>query len=466
MSQKSIATGFLNRSSRLVGMAAKVASQELRHGWRRRLADTAEQVGASELRARVEQARVLAQGLGELKGAAMKVGQLLSIDSGDLIPEQASEILSRLQGKAEPVGFDVMKRVLEEDLGPTYRDRFDRLEGQAAAAASIGQVHRGWVDGSPVAVKIQYPGVAASIDSDMKLLATIADGWLTMTRSRIDVDETLEEMRTLLHLEADYERELRFLQAYGAALTGDRRFVVPSAVSELCGPRVLTMTWQDGMTLRQWLATAPSPVERQQFATAMLDLFCDEFVDWGMVQTDPNHGNFLVDDEGRIVLLDFGATLRYDPAFRAEYARLLRTVATKDVAATVQAGIDFGVFDPREPAETGKLFAEMLFTSIAPFEAPMQPFVFRNEAYAAQARDIGRRFTASLKYSPPPRKLLFLHRKLGGIFQLLRKVDVAVDLSPYWHRMIAGGPTPQRRLEPSSARRPSDAALSQAALVF
>ena len=171
-------------------------------------------------------------------------------------------------------------------------------------------------------------------------------------------------------------------------------------------------------------------------ARAILDLYCREFFSWGLVQTDPNHGNFLMRDDGRIVLLDFGATLEYDAQFRAEYVHLLRTVETKDVGATVQAGIDFRILDPREPEEPRRLFAEMLFNAMEPFEPGAQPFVFRDQGYAERARDIGRRFTRSLKFSPPPKKLIFLHRKLGGIFHLLRRLDVQLDLYPYWMRMV------------------------------
>ncbi len=117
--------------------------------------------------------------------------------------------------------------------------------------------------------------------------------------------------------------------------------------------------------------------------------------------------------------------------------QLLRAVRTGDRAIIVADTIDFGLFDARESAEVGDLFAAMLQSSIEPFDPDRQPFLFRDEAYAARSRDVIQRFTRGLRYSPPPRPLLFLHRKLGGIFQLLRRLDVELDLRPYWDKMVA-----------------------------
>jgi aarF domain-containing kinase len=436
MNDEAVKTGLWSRSSRILGMAAKVAGHEVRHGVRKRLASSADKLAGAELRTRIAQAKIITENLSELKGAVMKAGQLLSIDASDILPEEATEILSKLQGKADPVDFSLLYEVLLDDLGHERLGRLEGLNPEAAASASIGQVHRASIRGQPVAVKIQYPGIAKSIDSDMKMMGKLADSWLTLTRSRIDIEETLEEMRLILHLEADYVRERVHLEEYRERLGDDRRFVVPKTYAELCGERVLTMSWEDGHALKDWIAAGPSREQRVAFARAVLDLFCKEFFEWGFVQTDPNHGNFLVRDDGRIVLLDFGATLRYDETFRRDYVELLKIIASKDVNATVQAGIEFGIFDPREPELPRRLFAEMLFSSMQPFEAQMQPFEFRDDAYAARSREIATRFTRSLEFSPPPRKLLFLHRKLGGIFQLLRRLNVTLDLQPYWAKMV------------------------------
>jgi len=448
----------MSRSSRLIGMAAKVASQEMRQRMRGKLTSSADKLASSELATRIAQARVITENLGELKGAAMKAGQLLSIDASEVLPPEATDILAKLQGMADPVAFEHLEAVLLEDLGEERLARLEGLEREAAAAASIGQVHRALLDGEPVAVKVQYPGIADSIDADVKMLEKLADTFTVLARSKIEVAELFEEMRHILHLEADYRRELENLLHYRRLLEDDDRFVVPRGFPDTSGRRVLTMSWERGTPLKDWIAAEPPHHEREAFGQAILDLYCREFYRWGFVQTDPNHGNYLYrEDTKQIVLLDFGATLRFPADFRDRYVELLQIIATRERAAIIQSGIDFGLLDPREPQEARDNYADMMLCALEPFEPERQPFRFRDGDYHARARDIGSRFTRSLVYSPPPRQIIFLHRKLGGIFQLLKRLDLTLDLVPYWEQMV--GPVP------SSGRRHATGPISEQASV-
>lgn len=427
------------RSKTVLAMAAGIASKELKHRLRAGLSATAERVASSELKTRIEQATLMAESLGRLKGAFMKAGQLLSLDATEFLPPEANAILSKLQGQAEPVDFAVVRGVLERELGPAGLAALVELDERPAASASIGQVHRATVDGRPVAIKVQYPGIAESIDSDIATLAKLGSGWLTISRRQIELEQVFEELRATLHLEADYLRERHYLERFSALLANDERFVLPRAYAELSTKRVLTMSWEEGMPLGGWIAEGQTYAARELLGRALLDLYCLEFFTWGVVQTDPNYGNFLVRPDGRtMVLLDFGATVEYDDVFRQRYIELLRTVARGVPSEIVDAGIAFDLLDAREPAEARELFAAMMKSSMEPFEARHQPFYFRDADYAVRSRDVGFAFARSLRYSPPPRRLLFLHRKLGGLFQLLRRLDLRLDLVPYWERMVSG----------------------------
>ena len=417
-------------------MAAGVAKHELGHRVRTGLASAQEKIDASELRTRIEQAKILAESLGRLKGAFMKAGQMLSIDASDFLPPEAVEIMAKLQGAAEPVDFAVLREVLVAELGPAL-GRLEDLDPTPAASASIGQVHRARVDGERVAVKIQYPGIAESIDSDMAILAKVAGTLSGVARRDIDLAGTFEELRSLLHFEADYVRERAFMDRFRALVADDPRWVVPRSHAELSTGRVLTMEWAEGESLHAWIRGAPDAAARTALARSILDLYCREFFVWGVVQTDPNFGNFLVQRDGTLVLLDFGATLEYEPGFRARYKELLRVVASGRRDEMIATGVDQGLIDGRESDETKLLFAEMLVSAVEPFDLSRQPFVFRDEDYARRSSETVQRFVRSLRYSPPPRQLLFLHRKLGGIFQLLKRLDVTLDLAPYWEQMIA-----------------------------
>jgi predicted unusual protein kinase regulating ubiquinone biosynthesis (AarF/ABC1/UbiB family) len=438
---EAVQTGVFSRSRSMLAMAAGVARHELSHRVRSSLSSSAERLARSELATRIEQAKLVAESLGRLKGAVMKAGQLVSLDASEFLPPEAVEILSKLQGEAEPVAFDVIRAVLASELGEEGLARLEGLETRAAASASIGQVHRATVDGARVAVKVQYPGIAESIDADIALLEKLGTGWLTLARRDIDASGLFEELRSILHLEADYDRERTYLERYRELASGDPRYHVPRAYADLSTRRVLTMSWEDGLPLGAWVRAEPSIEARVRFAEAVLDLYCLEFFRWGVVQTDPNYGNFLVDrtrgpDGGALTLLDFGATLEYEPEFRVRYTELLRTIARGDRAGILDAGVAFDILDPREDQAVRDLFVEMMEGAMEPFHASRQPFVFRDAEYAARSRDVITRFTRGLRYSPPPRHLIFLHRKLGGLFQMLKRLDVTLDLRPYWDQMV------------------------------
>lgn len=424
------------RSKSLLGVAAGVVGHELKHQVSSRLS-AREKLGLAELKTRIEQAKLMAAGFGRLKGAFMKAGQLLSIDASDLLPPEAVEILSKLQGQAEPIDFEIMHGVLASELGAERLAQLTELDPVAVASASIGQVYRANAFGEPVAIKVQYPGISESIDADVDLLEKLGQSWLTISRSKIDASGTFEELRTMLKLEADYTREREYLEKFRALLASDERFEVPRSLPALSTPRVLTMSWANGLALSEWIRSGPTLEERTWFGRTALDLYCREFFEWGLVQTDPNFGNFLVRPaERRIVLLDFGATIEYDDAFRKGYVELLRAVAGGDRGHIADHGVAFGLIDARESFATRELFVDMLLGSAEPFEASAQPFEFRNAEYAARSSVVVRRFVTALQFSPPPRRLIFLHRKLGGLFQLLKRLDLTLDLSPYWQRML------------------------------
>ena len=227
---KGVPTGLWSRSRSVLALSAGVAGHELRHKVRARLA-SADQLGFSELRARVAQAKLVAESLGRLKGAFMKAGQLLSIDAGDLLPPEALEILGTLQGQAEPVDFAVIQGVLERELGAERLQALTELESRPAASASIGQVDRARAFGMPVAVKVQYPGIAASIDADVALLEKLGKSWLS--RREIELTGTFDELRSILHLGADYVRERTYLERYGELVGRDSRYEVPRSFAVL-----------------------------------------------------------------------------------------------------------------------------------------------------------------------------------------------------------------------------------------
>lgn len=444
-----------SRSFKLLKLAAKVGTSELAQNIKSRLpgAEKKDSEEGERLRenARLDQAKWIVENLAQLKGAAMKVGQLLSIDSGDYFPPEAMAVLSKLQASAEPVEFAVLRKVLANDLGEKTLGDFDDLNETPDAAASIGQVHRARLGDKEVAIKIQYPGVADSIDSDLRILRGLATTVLSASGRDVDLTSFFQELTRVLKQESNYTEELQLMTEYRQHVLKSQTaenplYVVPEPISTHSGRRVLTMTWETGSGLEVWLRSRPSIERRERLAHAMLDLFCKEFFDWGLVQTDPNFANFLIGRDhktGRdtLVLLDFGAAIRYDEQFRNRYRRFLAAMGTLSAAHIIQDGIDFGLISERESDESKQLFADLMKHSIEPFYDKRQPFKFDDDDYAKRTREAGTRFAKSLRFSPPPEQIIFLHRKLGGMFNFVRKLDVNLDLTPYWNKMV-GSPPP------------------------
>ena len=433
--------GTTGRSLKLFSLAARVGTSEMAQSIKAKFSKASDELNAGKINARLEQAKWIAENLAQMKGAAMKVGQLLSIDAGDYFPPEAMAVLAKLQSSAEPMEFDVIREVLVEDIGEKKLGDFEDLSIVPDAAASIGQVHRAKLGDKKVAIKVQYPGVADSIESDLKILKRVAKSFMGMSGREMDLTELFHEFRRVLEQEADYHAEIELMKEYRTHVlavepAAQKLYRVPEPFESYSGKRVLTMSWENGVGIDSWMRSGPSLERRQKIAHALLDLFCREFFEWGLVQTDPNFANFLIGPDDALVLLDFGATLRYEDEFRVRYRNFLGAIASLDSAKIIAEGQAFGLISEKESDEAQRLFAELLMNSIEPFFASKQPFQFDDADYAKRSREIGTRFARELKFSPPPQRILFLHRKLGGIFNFVKKLDVKLDLTPYWKKMV------------------------------
>lgn len=420
----------LGRSLKLFSTVTQIASKEIGRKIKEVVQEQVEDNLPEVIKTRIEQAKILTQNLSQLKGAAMKVGQLISIDAADFLPPEAVEILSQLQNKSDPVEFEVMKDVILQELGDEKFNLIHHLNSETVAAASIGQVYRAKLQGSDIALKVQYPGVAQSIDSDISVLKKILIPILQVSGRKMNLDETFKEIEIMLKLEVDYSNEASCLLTYRDYIQSYPDYVVPTVYTDFSTKRLLCMSWEEGLMFTDWLKTNPSQDVKEALAIKILNLYMLEFFEWGFVQTDPNFGNFLVQENPlRLVLLDFGSTKRYERPFIESYKNLLQTFALKDLNSTVRIAIESGLLDERESIEAKNNFFEMMLIAMEPFWPENQPFSFADQDYAKRSREAVLKFSASLKYSPPPRQIIFLHRKLGGIFNLLKRMDVTLDLT-------------------------------------
>jgi predicted unusual protein kinase regulating ubiquinone biosynthesis (AarF/ABC1/UbiB family) len=372
--------------------------------------------------------------LAQLRGAAMKVGQLLSMDAGDLLPAELAEILARLRSNANPMLPKELALVLRTELGEQWQQHFSQFTFSPMAAASIGQVHLAHHDnGQKLAVKVQYPGVRQSIDSDvdnvamlLKISGLVPDG--------VDYRSLLEEAKLQLHQEADYVQEAAYLQRYRALLAGDEQFVLPVLYPELCTSQLMTMSFVDAVPIES-LEKYPQAV-RDQAMTQLFALLFREIFEFKLVQTDPNFANYLYQPESaKLVLLDFGACRDYPEQISQGYRLLLSAAVQNDRVGMELAMRQIGFFSQDIlPGQKQAILALVQLIS-----EPVQQnraYAFGQTDLAQRVRKAGTALSMQQNYwHTPPVAAIFLHRKMAGFYLLAARLNARVNvrqlLQPY-----------------------------------
>jgi len=429
---QAVPTSRLGRLIRLGGMATGVAGGMLLDGARQFAQGRRPSLGdllmtsANVLKVTTE--------LSNLRGAAMKVGQLLSMDAGEVLPPELSEILSRLRADAEPMPQAQLQAVLSRHWGRDWRTRFAHFSPHPIAAASIGQVHRGRTrDGRDLAIKIQYPGIRNSIDSDVSNVAALMR-MAGLVPPGLDIAPLLAEARRQLHEEADYIREGQHLQRFSELLAGSAEFAVPALHADFTTSDILAMSFVEATPLEQ-LTVAPQTV-RDRIMTLLIGLVARELFEFGLMQTDPNFANYRYNaSTQQIVLLDFGATRAFPTAMADNYRRLLQAGFAEDRAAIRQAAIAIGFFAERTPLRHQDAVLRLIELALVPLRHN-GAFDFGHGNLAARLRDGGLAIAAERDFvHAPPMDMMFLQRKVGGMFllasRLKARVHIRALLEPY-----------------------------------
>ncbi len=421
-----VPTGRMNRFFRLGATATQMAASGAAERARRLMKKAEEELPHALLTA--DNARLLAARLSKLRGAAMKVGQMLSLEGDSMLPQEFAQALEVLRSSAHRMPEEQVRAVLKKEYGRDWHSRFREVDLHPIASASIGQVHRAVThEGEELVLKIQYPGVSDSIESDVDNLRSL----LAMTRlvsSDIDLDALTREVKAELRREVDYEHELTNLLQYREALAGDRRFLLPRGFAEHSTKRVLAMERVPGVALLSWAQTA-SQEERNRIALLLLELLLNELFAFGLSQTDPNPGNYFYDAAtGCVVLLDFGAT-RAVPEHVAEmYKKATFAMVHRDREQIDAVLREMGVHEQ----EGGQLASILTDISLEVGE------VFEDRIYDFGATDLQKRVKASSRklmayrrdLRPPQAEYMFFQRKLSGMFLLCRQLGAQINLRP------------------------------------
>lgn len=369
----------------------------------------------------------LADRLSHLRGAAMKLGQMISMDAGDMLPPELANILASLRDKANFMPPRQLQQMLKAEWGNDWRKKFAEFQVRPIAAASIGQVHKAVThDGRTLAIKVQYPGIRESIDADVDNVATLLR-MSNMIPDQLDLFPLLEAAKAQLHEEADYQREGAQMQRYAQLLEDEKGFIVPTLDTEFTGDRVIAMSFEPGVPIES-LETADQD-KRNDVAERVIRLVMRELFEFGVMQTDPNFANFRYQPEtDSIVLLDFGATRDVSDAIQNSYRTLLIAALNDDRDGVMAASVEAGFVNPAALERHRDVMEHMTDIILNEFDND-GPFDFGDRAFVSVLRDEGMRIAADREaWHVPPAETLFVQRKVSGTAMLSARLKAKVPV--------------------------------------
>ena len=378
-------------------------------------------------------ARRLARHLAGLRGAAMKLGQLMSMEGKDLLPPEFADALGLLRDSGNSMPDSQLRRVLGQAYGHGWEAQFKDFDYAPIASASIGQVHRATTtDGRELALKIQYPGVARSIVSDVDNLAAM----LRVSRilpQQMDVSDLIAEAKRQLRREADYLLEAELAERYAESLGDSPGLRVPRVHRDLTTRHVLAMDYMSGVSLDTIAQPGASQKLRDSVGSRLQELVFRELFEFRSMQTDPNFGNYLFEpDSGDIILLDFGSTCEFSPQFTRRYAHITRAIIDGDDAALYAAATSIGYIHRDASDEHAAHILDLLYLACAPLRHKGRyDFAASELVGEVRKRALGM-MLGSEEFHAPPAETAFLHRKLIGSFLLCARINARVDM----HRLV------------------------------
>ena len=375
-------------------------------------------------------AEKLAKRLAGMRGAAMKMGQILSMESSDFLPREFADALAVLRDSANTMPHSQIRRVMGREYGKGWENRFEHFDFEPVAAASIGQVHRVVTkDGRDLALKIQYPGVAKSINSDVDNMAML----LHVTKIlpiEMDISGIIAEAKRQLQQEADYTIEANYLRDYRQLVQDEERFVVPRVHDDLTTKRILAMDFVSGEPLESLGEDGVDQEIRNSVGALLERLMFRELFEFRTMQSDPNFANYLYQPiEDRIVLLDFGSTVSFEKEFTDRYGQISRALIEEDDGAARHYAEQIGYLNPGDSSEHAERVLDVIRMVCEPIRYD-RIYNFGESDLFTRARDAGFEmvFSGSGEYRVPPPETIFLHRKLVGSFLLCARIRAMINV--------------------------------------
>lgn len=423
-----IPTSKVQRAMKVLGTGMKVGGNYIAH-----YSKSIVKSDVSKEALHTKNAEAVIETLGEMKGSALKMAQMLSMDEFSM-PESYQKAFQQAQHNAPPLSFPLIQKTIRTQLNADTEVLFDTFSRNALHAASIGQVHQATKDGKKLAVKIQYPGVADSIESDIKLMRPIAQR--AMHVSAKELDFYLDEVKQTMLEETDYTHELKMaltLKEQCAPLTN---LIIPAYHKELSSKKVLTMDWIEGELLYDWLATNPSESSKQKIAQTLWDTFLFQIQELGLVHADPHPGNFIVTPEEKLCLIDFGCVKPIESSFYQAYFQMLLPEVYGDDTRLIETLNKLDFFTNSDSEEDKHYLLESLKFSIEMLAVPFQTptFNFGSWDYMKGIHTQGEQMAKEIRKrkitaARGPKEAIYLLRTFYGLYAILGKIGQTVTLN-------------------------------------
>ena len=406
---------------------------------------TEENKNKKRKQAMAEQANYLVQEIGKLKGSIVKIGQMMALYGEHFLPEEITQALHTLNNNTVALSWPAIKAQLRLQLG----DKLDDLtiDHEPLGTASLAQVHRAVrkSDGLEIVLKIQYPGVAEAIDSDMSLFRNMLKLTRMVPQTR-EFDEWFEEVREMMHREVNYHMEADTTRRFYDRLKDDDRYIVPQIIDEYCTDRVLCMTFERGVPINSPVMLSLPQARRDKLGEASLEVTIRELFEWGEMQTDPNFGNYLVrlgDGENipdKIVLLDFGAIRQFDQNLLKVARGLITAGYNNSLDDMVSAMQGYSFFD-QMPDNVKPGMAKVFLLATESFSSPQNNpnlpagamdaagnYHWRESQLHARVIKQAGESMASRYFSVPPKEFMFISRKFIGAYTFMTVIDAHTNM--------------------------------------
>jgi predicted unusual protein kinase regulating ubiquinone biosynthesis (AarF/ABC1/UbiB family) len=417
-----------SRLGRLAGfgmMTAGIAGRGVFEGAKR--LSRGEVPSASELLLTPTNVLKLSDELSRMRGAALKLGQLISMDAGEFLPPELASIMARLRANADFMPQAQLIHVLKEHWGENWQGPFEAFDMHPIAAASIGQVHQARLkDGKAVAVKVQYPGVKNSIDSDIDNVVALfkLSGFAPPSEKLVPL---VQDAKQQLQQETDYLREADMTIEYANCLSRDDQFALPMPLMELTTGSILTMAFLPGRAIEKTAYLMPDV--RNGIVETLIRLCLREVFEFGLMQSDPNFANYTYDTEtGIIGLLDFGATVALTPEAVSGYRELLKAGMAGNRDGVKETALSLGIFSTSIKPEHETQLLDMVMTVFSEIMRE-ETYDFSKDQLMDGIRMQGMALATDKAFNEiPPTEVIYLQRKVAGMYLLGSKLKAKVGI--------------------------------------